>query len=228
MHSQDGGEPVTSVIFVCNDEFESEKNLARLRSQVSHVQVVEKVKGVRQAYTQARDLAASDYFFIVDGDNEVFDSFNNKFISECELRPTIFWATNDFNISYGHGAIKLMHKEQFSSISNRPFVDLTENLFKNRYNVKEIVLSKHQLGSGFQRWRTIFRELTKLTLRRNRTLDSWLAFEENKNIHRSVIKFLQTATPREICTVLNTQERLLDLYQKQDSQQIQNNIQEVR
>lgn len=201
------------VYFIHYDEARADEYFKTLKQQIPTAQQISGIRGVRNAYSQACQQSQSDYFFIVDGDNEVSSQFSGEWIENYKLKPTLFWAVNEFGFAYGHGAIKLLHKRQFLKVPERPFLDWTDMLFRGKYVVDPTVLSRHDLGRDFQRWRTIFREIAKLTLRRNPILQDWLKFGEPQRIYTEVCEFLRQRSPQKIFSDLTDYGTLKEIYE---------------
>lgn len=205
---------MTDVIFLSHDETRANGNFDRLRSQVPWAQHVSGISGIREAMIAAADSSQSEFFFLVDADNWVLDEFNQLFVERAEAKAAIYYATNDFGMTYGHGGIKYLSKSMLSGLSNSRYLDFSDRIFRGRYPVVPKVLSHHQLGEGFQRWRAIFRELTKNALRNEERLAEWLQNAEAKWIYdNDVMDFISQRSPNRIFSDINDYSMLRSIYE---------------
>src|SRR4051794_26982122 len=106
------------VIFVSYDEPNADQNFARLLQFAPNAKRVHGVKGVVNALHQAARISASEYFFVVDGDNWVLDQFRFE-APEPDLSGKYLWlARNAVNgIIWGNGGIKLISRASILAIA---------------------------------------------------------------------------------------------------------------
>lgn len=201
------------------DEECADQNYQRLRGVIPAAKLIQGVKGIRQAYTQAAEGCLSQDLFLIDADNWVLDAFNSDFIdSMASGSPKVFYSRNDFGISYGHGGIKLVSRNAVLRASQEAgsggFLDFTELMLGGAYPYEPLVMSEHRLGEGFRRWRSIFREVLKCGLRNHDLLDLWLEHEEPRAIFEmDVLAFLRTRTPQQIFDDINNYTALREIYE---------------
>ena len=109
------------------------------------------------------EQSTTDYFWVVDADNEVLDSFNfDYFVEDYNFDLVHIWhSRNEINdLEYGNGAIKLLPKMLFGGTEGG--VDITTSL-SNKLKIIPTVASVNRFASSpWNAWRSGFREAAKL------------------------------------------------------------------
>ena len=150
------------VFFLSYLETNRERNWFSLKTKVPQARWVHGVKGLTLAHRICADLSHTDFFFVVNGDNEICSGFKFK-TSADKLKPAVYcWRSlNPVNgLIYGFGGVKLFPKRLFLSSSS--FVDLSTSL-KGGYEVVNEMASVTQFNaSALEAWRGAFRECAKL------------------------------------------------------------------
>ncbi len=158
------------VIFLSYDEPLAEEHWERLKKRFPHAQRVHKVKGILRAHKKCAELAGTDYFFVVDGDSYILDSFDIYDVpSEISDNRFYMWQSRNVvnDLVYGNGGIKLFPKSIFDGIEEYGvdlFIDLPhERIYQvtslNRFN-----------ASPFYSWRAGFRECIQLASEHSQTI----------------------------------------------------------
>lgn len=109
------------------------------------------------------DQSTSDYFWVVDGDNEVLDTFNfDYFVEDYDFDIVHIWhSLNEINdLEYGNGAIKLLPKMLFDASTDG--VDITTSLGNKIKIIPEVASINRFASSPWNAWRSGFREAAKL------------------------------------------------------------------
>ena len=150
------------VFFLSYLEANRERNWFSLKTKAPQARWVHGVKGLALAHRICADLSLTDFFFVVNGDNEVCNGFKFKTPAD-KLKPVVYcWRSlNPVNgLIYGFGGVKLFPKSLFLSSSS--FVDLSTSL-KGGYQVVDKLASITWFNaSALEAWRGAFRECAKL------------------------------------------------------------------
>jgi hypothetical protein len=109
------------------------------------------------------EQSTTDYFWVVDADNEVLDTFNfDYYVEDYDFDLVHIWhSRNEINdLEYGNGAIKLLPKMLFTGSEGG--VDITTSL-SNKLKIIPVVASVNRFASSpWNAWRSGFREAVKL------------------------------------------------------------------
>ena len=109
------------------------------------------------------EQSTSDYFWVVDGDNEVLDSFNfDYFVEDYDFDLVHIWhSRNEINdLEYGNGAVKLLPKMLFDVTKDG--VDITTSLSNKLKIIPKVASINRFASSPWNAWRSGFREAAKL------------------------------------------------------------------
>jgi hypothetical protein len=155
------------IIFLSYDEPFAEEHWERLKEHFPFAQRVHGIKGILNAHKKCAKKSRTNYFFVVDGDAYILDSFTFDAIPSENLESDHFYmwrsrnAVND--LVYGNGGIKLFPRTIFHDID-----EYGTDLFW-RLPHKEI----HRIASisrfnfsPFYSWRAGFRECVNLASRK--------------------------------------------------------------
>ena len=151
------------VFFLTYTENNREKNWLKLKSLFPKVRRVHGIKGLALAHQICAKLSNSSFFFVVNGDNEVCESFKFK-VPEKVRQPAVYcWRSlNPVNgLIYGFGGVKLFPKQAFSAHSS--FVDISTSLKINYKVVSDVASITRFNSSALSAWRGAFRECVKLS-----------------------------------------------------------------
>lgn len=148
------------VVFIQYDEPNADDNWNRLKTLCPRARRVMGVDGIYNAHQAASYIATTDMFYVVDADSYILD-FDFKFTPNIFDRNCvhIFKARNPVNgLEYGNGAVKILPKNSFNGNSG---IDVTTSLGPVKL-IDQIVSENRFNSSGFNAWRTAFREAAKL------------------------------------------------------------------
>lgn len=150
------------VIFLSYDEPLAEEHWKRLKKRFPYAQRVHKIKGILRAHKKCAELARTDYFFVVDGDAYILDSFDiydvpSEISDDCFYMWQSRNAVND--LVYGNGGVKLFPKKIFDGVEEYG-VDLFVNLPHKQ--IRNVVSLSRFNASPFYSWRAGFRECVQL------------------------------------------------------------------
>ena len=186
------------IIFISYDEPNASANWRDLKARFPHAKCVHGVKGIANAHIEAAKKANTTFFYVVDGDTEVFDTFN------FDYKPTVYEANyvhvwHSYNPAtgsdYGYGGIKLFSKKFFKDVKSQ--LDFTTTLTKDIKVIPEIAAVTRFNSDPFRAYRGAFRESVKLyRTQHNETLPSNIR-EEAKDRLQGWIDPLKKAEFRE-------------------------------
>lgn len=150
------------IVFISYDEPNKESNWKSLKKRFPQAMRVDSIKGIREAHNVAAELVATSMFYVVDGDNEVLDSFNFDYKPEDENSIYVWRARNPLNgLEYGFGAIKLLPKRIFNKL-DEDYIDNTTS-YNVPYKIINLCASITRFNTDpFQTYRSAFRECVKL------------------------------------------------------------------
>ena len=151
------------IFFLSYNEPNSWANWQILSNRFPQAKRVYGEKNIYLSHKACAEQSTSDYFWVVDGDNEVLDSFNfNYFVEDYDFDLVHIWhSRNEINdLEYGNGAIKLLPKMLFDVTKDG--VDITTSL-SNKLKIVPTVASVNRFASSpWNAWRSGFREAAKL------------------------------------------------------------------
>jgi hypothetical protein len=151
------------VVFISYQEPNAEANWQKLLELVPTAMRVKDVKGIFAAHQRAAQLAATDMFYVVDGDAELLDSWKFDYIPpKLDYTTVHVWASiNPINdLEYGYGAVKLLPRAQVLT-AEAHYVDLTASLGPMLY-IPQVSNITAFNTDPFNTWRSAFRECAKL------------------------------------------------------------------
>jgi hypothetical protein len=157
---------MNDIIFLSYDETNAEKNWHALRCRFPHAQRVHGIKGVKQAHQKAAQLARSEFFFIVDADNEIHDDFSFEVSFPVEKDTLYVWrCLNPVNdLVYGFGGVKLYNKFLLLELQRPTSLDVATTVAAKYKPVFMTASTTAFNSSPYEAWRGAFRECTKLTI----------------------------------------------------------------
>lgn len=157
------------LIFLSYAESNSELNWQKLTDRFPRAQRLHGIDGVAQAHATAARMSRTDYFFIIDGDNEILPEFEMDFHFTPNPTAVYVWrAKNPVNdLTYGYGGIKLYNKSLFEKLNASlaaTTVDLATTISLNYHPIPEVASITHFNATPLEAWRGGFREAVKLTM----------------------------------------------------------------
>lgn len=187
------------IIFICNNEPNSEENWKKLVNRFSLAKKISNIKGIHQAHQAAAKAAFTKMFWVVDGDATILDSFNFDYVvPEYDLDCVhIFHSKNPINdLVYGYGAVKLLPKKQTLNVDVTT-LDMTTSINDKIKIIEQISNITNFNTDKFSTWRSAFREGVKLTLNvlnkkdndeSLKRLNSWCNFGHDRPFGKFSIK----------------------------------------
>jgi len=151
------------IFFLSYNEPNSWANWQILSTRFPQAKRVFGESNIYLSHKACAEQSTSDYFWVVDADNEVLDSFNfDYYVEDYDFDLVHIWhSRNEINdLEYGNGAIKLLPKMLFDVTKDG--VDITTSL-SNKLKIIPTVASVNRFASSpWNAWRSGFREAAKL------------------------------------------------------------------
>jgi hypothetical protein len=154
------------IIFISNNEPNSDEHWRILSSRFVLAKRINDVKGIHNAHIAAAKSSFTKMFWVVDGDAQVLEEFKFDYVvPEYDLDCVhIFHSRNPINdLVYGYGAIKLLPRRLTLEVDTTS-LDMTLSI-NNKIKVIEQVSNITNFNvDKFSTWRSAFREAVKLTI----------------------------------------------------------------
>ena len=151
------------IFFLSYNEPNSWTNWQILSNRFPQAKRVYGEKNIYLSHKACAEQSTTDYFWVVDADNEVLDTFNfDYYVEDYDFDLVHIWhSRNEINdLEYGNGAIKLLPKMLFDVTKDG--VDISTSL-SNKLKIIPIVASVNRFASSpWNAWRSGFREAAKL------------------------------------------------------------------
>ena len=151
------------IIFISYDEPNAEKNWRSLKNRFPHAQRVHGVKGIANAHIAAAKKSNTKFFYVVDADAEVMDTFKFDYKpSQYEAEYVHIWSAFNpaIGMDYGYGGVKLFSKAFFKKVTTQ--LDFTTTLTKGIKVMDEIACITRFNSDQIRAFRGAFRETVKL------------------------------------------------------------------
>lgn len=164
------------IFFLSYMETNAEQNWQSLTSRFPSAQRVHGIKGVKNAHCAIARLAHTDFFFVVDGDNILLESFQFEPPANIDKETLYVWrALNPVNnLCYGFGGVKLYNKWLLLENIKTSSVDIATSIAPKYNPVSERASVTQFNSSALESWRGAFREACKLTINTiQRPSDVW-------------------------------------------------------
>ena len=153
------------IFFLSFSENNIQKNLTDLANRFPFVKHVHGVKGIDQAHKRCAKQTQTKFFYVVDAETEVLDTFSFGFVAP-EIGTYVWRSLNPVNdLSYGWGGIKLLHKDPVLAFNQQNWVDFSTSLGCGFHPIDQIASVSHFNTSPFATWKAAFREAAKLSSR---------------------------------------------------------------
>ena len=166
------------IVFISYYEPNAEQNFDDLYSRFNTIGVfgdrvkhVSNVKGIHNAHIEAAKLVNTDYFFVVDGDAQILDSFVFDYTvpNLVDNIVHVYHSKNPINdLTYGYGGVKLLPTKLTRNMDITT-TDMTTSI-SNKFKVINEVSNITAFDTDeFSTWKSAFRECAKLASKtRNR------------------------------------------------------------
>lgn len=151
------------IIFISYDECIADKNFAILKQRFPHARRINGIDGIANAHIAASKKSNTRFFYVVDADAEVLDTFDFSYVpTEYEKDYVHIWpAINPaINEVYGYGGVKLFSNTFFREIKTQ--LDFSTTLTKDIKIMDEPACITHFNSDAIRAFRGAFREAAKL------------------------------------------------------------------
>ena len=151
------------ILFLSYNEPNSWNNWQILSKRFPQAKRVFGESNIYLSHKACAEQATTDYFWVVDGDNEVLDTFDfDHYVEDYAFDLVHIWhSRNEINdLEYGNGAIKLLPKMLFDITKDG--VDITTSLSNKLTIVPKVASINRFASSPWNAWRSGFREAAKL------------------------------------------------------------------
>ena len=151
------------IFFLSYNEPNSWNNWQILSKRFPQAKRVFGESNIYLSHKACAEQATTDYFWVVDGDNEVLDTFDfDHYVEDYAFDLVHIWhSRNEINdLEYGNGAIKLLPKMLFDITKDG--VDITTSLSNKLTIVPKVASINRFASSPWNAWRSGFREAAKL------------------------------------------------------------------
>lgn len=107
------------IIFISFDEPNADENFLDLKRKFPHAKRVHGVVGFDKSHLQASEMAETESFFIVDGDNKVTNDFAGLTLDNYDPTYVYSWSSKNIinGLVYGNGGVKLWNKKHFENLN---------------------------------------------------------------------------------------------------------------
>lgn len=157
------------IVFISFDEPNADENFLDLKRKFPHAKRVHGVLGFDNSHIKASQVAETESFFIVDGDNKVTHDFAHLTLDKYDPGYVYSWSSKNIinGLVYGNGGIKLWSKNHFKNLKchDQGVVDWCFQI--PYYQMNDWYSYCMCNSSPFQAFRSGFREGVKFGLNSN-------------------------------------------------------------
>jgi hypothetical protein len=181
------------LIFISYDEPNADLNFADLCNKAPWAKRIHGIKGSDHAHKAAAELASTEWFITIDGDNIVDEKFFNIEITESAGIDVYGWSGENVinNLRYGNGGIKIWKKDFVLNMRTHEAATTkhaqVDFCWEAGYLNHPTVFSKTVINhTPYQAWRAGFREGVKMLLKDGVKVENKPVMNEIywHNIHR--------------------------------------------
>ena len=154
------------IFFLSYDEEHADKNWEIVSTQYTNARRIHGVKGIFNAHLEAAKQSTTEFFWVVDADAKVQDSFKfNYRVPPWDFDVVHIWnSRNAVNkLEYGYGGVKLIPKFILLMRADSSAVDVTTSIGSKIKLFDEVSNINDFATSPFAAWRAGFREAVKLS-----------------------------------------------------------------
>jgi hypothetical protein len=156
-------------VFISFDEPNAEVNYADLCTKVPWAKRIHGVEGSDAAHKAAANLAETEWFVTVDGDNQIYQQFLNIDIDEKPGISVYSWCGKNIvnGLKYGNGGLKIWNRDFVLNMKTHENAESDnaqiEFCWEDGYKNFPTVFSDTIINSTpYQAWRAGFREGVKM------------------------------------------------------------------
>jgi hypothetical protein len=158
-------QPLLDIIFLSYRENNAEQKWSQFSKRFPRAQRVHGVKGIHQAHIHGAKMAKTKYFYVVDADAEIADSFDFSYYPQLNDKECVHvWRSKNAvnGLEYGYGGVKLFPRNMVLK-SSTTSVDFTTSISKNFKIMQQLASATRFNTTPFEAWKSGFREAAKLT-----------------------------------------------------------------
>lgn len=154
------------IVFISFDEPNADENFLDLKRKFPKAKRVHGIVGFDNSHLKASQVAETDSFFIVDGDNKVTNDFSKLKLDHYDPAYVYSWSSKNIinGLVYGNGGVKLWNKKHFENLKchDAGIVDWCFQI--PYYQMNDWYSYAFCNSSPFQAFRSGFREGVKFGL----------------------------------------------------------------
>lgn len=157
--------PINIVYLTYKEPF-SEKYFCKLLRKYPNLKRLHGVKGLVKAFKFSAFLSESKYYVLIDGDNDILDSFdlNKVQIPKKKNKLSLYMTKNPINdLVYGYGGIKVCPTENFRKIEDNKIDPIASGGIIGLEPIHETASVTRFNSTPFDSWKAGFREVVMLT-----------------------------------------------------------------
>lgn len=152
------------IVYLTYKERQAETSFKHLLKKYPNLKRLHGIKGLCNAFRCSAEIVKSDYYILIDGDNQVLDSFDLYSLSRPTQNTMSFCKTrNPVNdLIYGYGGIKSCPTENFRSISDDKLGPIASGGIQKGHCIPVVASITAFNTSPFNAWKAGFRESVML------------------------------------------------------------------
>jgi hypothetical protein len=162
-YSDDSG---VDIIYLTYKELQAEQSFKNLLKKYPNLKQLHGVQGLTRAFRFASELSETRFYTLIDGDNEVLDSFDLNKV-EVPSKPntlSLYMARNPINdLVYGYGGIKVCPTYNFRRIKDDRIDPVASGGIKGLNPIFQVASVTRFNTSAFNAWKAGFREAVMLS-----------------------------------------------------------------
>lgn len=159
------------IFFLSNGESYADENFEKIQRSYPRVKRIDRVKGIDNAHLKAAKESTTPYFFIIDADCELLNSFDLDNFFPNTLDNVYIWrAKNEYTgDTYGYGGVKCFSKKiidiyKKNKENGSSMYDFTNYVSGGKLKVMPNISNNTRFAiDGYSAWKAAFREAVKLT-----------------------------------------------------------------
>lgn len=152
------------IVFISYNEIQADENFIKLSQKYPNSKRIHGVKGIHNAHIEAAKVCTTDYFWVVDADADIVDTFKFDYVVPFyDYEKVRVWRSkNSVNgLVYGYGGVKLLPRTSTLRMrTDKP--DMTTSICKHYEPIMELSNYTRFDTDPFNTWRSAFRECCKL------------------------------------------------------------------
>jgi hypothetical protein len=154
------------IFFLSYDEEFADDNWKTLVKRFQYAERIQGITGIFNAHLEAAKKSTTDYFWVVDADAAIEDTFKFEYkVSEWDFDVVHIWKSRNAvnGLEYGHGGVKLIPKFILLTRADKNAIDVTTSIGSKITVFDEISNTNNFAVTPLTAWRAGFREAAKLT-----------------------------------------------------------------